>query len=483
MDRLLLGGCNPCADGPVYWHVGLGDKEGEEERLHNRSRGASSRAEMNDRRLPGEPQVQCEPLRATLTSIFSAVRRFVFEIVEGVRIAGQAIWANKMRSVLTTLGIVIGIASVTGMATVINGIEAGFQQSLSSLGSNVLHVQVWPMGGTNQWWKYINRPEIDPSVADAIDRRSRYAEATMASVNESYLVSRRDQSLEGVTVNGVGANYPRIQSVGLQRGRFFSRSEARSARSVIVLGAKVADEMFPIVSPLGKEVSVGGHRFDVIGVLKEQGGGLFGGGLDGEVLIPFDTFDARWGVRDRGVEVKVKVAPSTTMTEAESEIIGIVRVERGLRPTEENNFEVGQQSDVREQFAPVKRGIYGVGIFLTALALLVGGIGVMNIMFVSVKERTKEIGIRKAVGAKKRTILLQFLIEAVVICLIGGLIGIGISAGIAAMVRSTLGVAASLPVSTVMLAFGICTAVGVGFGLAPAWTGAQAEPVEALRYE
>jgi putative ABC transport system permease protein len=411
------------------------------------------------------------------------MRRFIFEIVEGIRIAGQAIWANKLRSVLTTLGIVIGIASVTGMATVINGIEASFQQSLSSLGSNVLHVQVWPMGRSGQWWKYVNRPEIDPALAEAVDRRSRYAEATMPEVDEEYTVSRRDRSLEGVQVNGVGAVFPRIQKVGVQQGRFFSREEARSARPVVVLGATVADELFPIVSPLGKEIRVGGREFDVIGVLKKQGSGLFGSGLDGEVLIPFQTFEAQRGVRDRNVNVKVKVDQSATMAEAKTEIIGIVRVERGLGPTEENNFEVGQRSDVQDEFAPVKAGIYGVGIFLTALALVVGGIGVMNIMFVSVKERTKEIGIRKAVGAKKRTILLQFLIEAVIICLIGGAIGVGISAGIAALVRSTLGVAASLPMSTVALAFGICTAVGVGFGLTPAWAGAQAEPVEALRYE
>lgn len=411
------------------------------------------------------------------------MRRFVFEIVEGVRIAGQAIWANKLRSVLTTLGIVIGIASVTGMATVINGIEASFQQSLSSLGSNVLYVQVWPQGRTNQWWKYINRPEIDPALADAISRRSRYAEATMAEVDEGYPVSRRDRSLEGVETNGVGSAYPRIQSVELQRGRFFSRDEARSARSVVVLGATVADELFPVVSPLGKELRVGGREFAVIGVLQKQGGGLFGGGLDGEILIPFQTFEAQWGVRDQNVEVSVKIAPSASMPQAETEIIGITRVERGLGPTEENNFEVVQRSDVEEELAPVRTGIYGVGIFLTALALVVGGIGVMNIMFVSVKERTKEIGIRKAVGAKKRTILLQFLVEAVIICLIGGAIGVAVSAGIAAVVRSTLGVAASLPLSTVALAFGICTAVGIGFGLVPAWTGAQAEPVEALRYE
>jgi putative ABC transport system permease protein len=274
-----------------------------------------------------------------------------------------------------------------------------------------------------------------------------------------------------------------VQGLDLARGRFFSRVEERAARPVVVLGATVADELFPVAGPLGKEVAVDGRTFQVVGVLAEEGGGLFGDGLNGEVIIPFSTFETQWGIRGKDPNVLVKVAPSVSMTTARTEIIGIVRVERGLQAGEANNFEVEQQSDVRENVGSVKTAIYGVGIFLTALALVVGGIGVMNIMFVSVKERTKEIGIRKAVGAKKRTILLQFLIEAVIISLIGGAIGILLSAGIASIVRSTLGVAASLPLSTIALAFGICTAVGVGFGLAPAWKGAQAEPVEALRYE
>jgi putative ABC transport system permease protein len=411
------------------------------------------------------------------------VQTWLREIWEGLRIAATAIWANKMRSLLTTLGIIIGIASVTGMATIINGIDASFEKSLSSLGSNVLHVRVWPLGGTQQWWKYINRPEIDPEIADAIQRRSRYATATTPEADDPHTLSYRNQTLDDVTVNGVGASYPRIQNVDLADGRFFSRVEDRAARSVIVLGATVADELFPALSPVGKTVTVSGRRFEVVGVLAKQGGGLFGGGLDGQALIPFSTFEARWGLHGENVDVRVQIDPSASMDAAETEIIGIVRVERGLGPAEANNFEVGRQSDVRENFQSVKLTIYGVGIFLTALALIVGGIGVMNIMFVSVKERTKEIGIRKAVGAKKRAILLQFLIEAVIICLLGGVIGIGLSAGIAAAVRSALGVAASLPASTIALAFAICTAVGVGFGLAPAWKGAQAEPVEALRYE
>jgi putative ABC transport system permease protein len=411
------------------------------------------------------------------------VQTWLRELWEGLRIAGTAIWANKLRSLLTTLGIVIGITSVTGMATIINGIDASFEQSLSSLGSNVLHVRVWPFGRPDAWWKYINRPEIDPSLAETIAERSDHAAATMPEVDGSYPISRRGESLQEVPVNGVGAAYPRVQGVNLRQGRFFSRVEARGARPVAVLGATVADELFPVAGPLGKEVTVDGRRFQVVGVLKEQGGGLFGDGLNGEVLIPFSTYEARWGIRGDDPNVLVKVGPSASMTTARTEIIGIVRVERGLRAGESNNFEVEQQSDVRENLSTVKTTIYGVGIFLTALALVVGGIGVMNIMFVSVKERTKEIGIRKAVGAKKRAILLQFLTEAVIISLIGGAIGIALSAGIAALVRSTLGVAAALPLSTILLAFGICTAVGVGFGLAPAWRGAQAEPVEALRYE
>jgi putative ABC transport system permease protein len=171
------------------------------------------------------------------------------------------------------------------------------------------------------------------------------------------------------------------------------------------------------------------------------------------------------------------------MDRAADEVTGIVRVARKLDAMEENNFEVASQEDVRRQFAPVKFAIYGIGIFLTALALLVGGIGVMNIMFVSVKERTKEIGIRKAVGAKRRTILTQFLIESIIICLIGGALGIAISAGLTTLLTSLLGVQAFLPLQTVMLAFGICTGVGVIFGLAPAWQAAQAEPITALRYE
>jgi len=414
------------------------------------------------------------------------VSRLLYEIVEGLRIAGRAIWVNKMRSVLTTLGIIIGIASVTGMATVINGIDREFEQALSEFGTDVLYVRRWPLTGGpgTKWWEYINRPRIKPELANEIMQRSRYAVAAIPSASTSRTISYRSTTLTGVTINGVGADFPRVRDPNLEAGRFFSAVEARSADNVVVIGATVANELFPVEQPLGKTIGIAGRRFRVIGTQVQQGSGAEGGSsADNQVKIPFETFNKLFGTRQRSIDIEVKVANVASMDRAADEVTGIVRVARKLDAMEENNFEVASQEDVRRQFAPVKFAIYGIGIFLTALALLVGGIGVMNIMFVSVKERTKEIGIRKAVGAKRRTILTQFLIEAIIICLLGGALGIAISAGLTTLLTSLLGVQAFLPLQTVMLAFGICTGVGIIFGLAPAWQAAQAEPISALRYE
>lgn len=417
------------------------------------------------------------------------MRTFLLEVWEGLRIALRAIWSHRLRSVLTTLGIIIGIAAVTAMATIINGIDRQFEDSLSGLGTDVLYVRQWPlaMGPGSAWWKYINRPDITPDLAEVITERSRYAVAAVPVISTNRSVSYRGQTLTGVTVEGGGADYARVRSVDLDRGRFFSAMEARSADNVGVIGAEVADKLFPSEEPVGKNIRLGNNQVRVVGVLSRQGSGSEGGNSDDQqVKIPFSTFEKFFGSRGFGVgniDIQVKVASSALMDEAADEITGIMRVARGLDATEENNFEVDQQANIREQMAPVKFAIYGVGIFLTALSLLVGGIGVMNIMFVSVKERTREIGLRKAVGAKRRAILTQFLIEAVIICLIGGGIGVLISSTLTGIIRAALGISAFLPVATVVLAFAICTLVGILFGIAPAWQAAKAEPIEALRYE
>lgn len=414
------------------------------------------------------------------------MRRFVSEIIEGLRIAALAIWSNKMRSALTTLGIIIGIAAVTLMATVINGLNQEFEKALSQLGSDVLYVDQFPWGNnTNQeWWRLRNRPGIQPALAQTIRERSRYASAVAPMADEGRTVTRGGQRLEAVVV-GATPQYGRIRNVQLAQGRFYTQSDERAARNVCVIGATVADELFPVATPLGKTVKLGQARCQVIGVQKKQGRSLFGGppSADTQVLIPFSTYDKLLEVDRRwGVEIMVKAASHGTMDRVRDELTGIIRTARGVPPGEENNFAINDQHQISASFSGTRIAIYGVGLFLTGLALVVGGIGVMNIMFVSVRERTKEIGIRKAVGAKRRTILLQFLVEAVIISLIGGGLGLGLSI-LGAQGVSALGLRAALPMQTIVLAFGICVGVGVLFGIAPAWQAATADPIEALRYE
>jgi len=412
--------------------------------------------------------------------------QIVSEIVEGVRIAAQAIWTNKMRSVLTTLGIIIGIASVTLMATIINGVDQEFEKSLSSLGTDVLYVddRPWGFNTGGEWWAYINRPPIRADLVEPIRTRSRYADRVAPLVSTRRTASYKNRDVD-VSIEGSTPEYGVIRNVELSAGRFFTDADERAARNVCVIGADIAETLFPVATPLGKRIRLEGFPCRVIGVHVREGSGLFGENAspDTRVMMPFQTFKAAFGLsRWRDITVMVQVRSISEIEAAESELTGILRTARRVEPGAENNFAINAQDEIRASFAPVKVTIYGVGIFLTALALLVGGIGVMNIMFVSVRERTKEIGIRKAVGAKRRAILLQFLVEAVIVCLIGGAIGVGLSALLTVAINAA-GITALLPLDTVALAFSICVGVGVLFGIAPAWQAANAEPIEALRYE
>lgn len=407
---------------------------------------------------------------------------FFYDFWEGVRIAVRALYTHKLRSVLTTIGIVIGIVTVTAMFTVINGLERGFERSLAMLGTNVLYVQKmpWFISTPREYMEYRNRPDLKEDLIEKIVAQARYVEAIAPVVQTGRPVRYRDRTLYGVFIQGSTPTLTQIDDVDLTEGRWYNEFENRTARNVCIIGAEVAENLFPNEMPVGKQIRVGGHRFEVIGVLARQGKflGLFS--FDEQIQMPFNTFKKLFGSR-RSLTIEVKAASEETLDLAEDELIGILRAARGVDALEKDNFSINRQEAFREALGVFKATIYAIGVFLTALALVVGGIGVMNIMFVSVKERTKEIGIRKAVGAKRRTILMQFLIEAVIVCVVAGLIGVAISAGVAALINTFF--TAYLSMGTVILAFSICVGVGVVFGLVPAWNAARANPIEALRYE
>jgi putative ABC transport system permease protein len=408
--------------------------------------------------------------------------RFLRSLWEGLKISLRAITKNKTRSSLTTVCIVIGIVSVTSMTTLIDGINRSFEKSLQMLGQDVVYIQKWPwgLGGEYKWWEYINRPELEVEYASDLEENNRYVLAASASSYQNRSVRFKDKSATGVTIEGATESVTRTNPVEVADGRFYSAEEARRGAKVAVLGSSVADVLFDREYPLGKEIRIAGQRFFVIGLLEKQGKFLGIEDTDNRISIPMEAFQQVFGSRG-DVRIAVKFPDKETMSEGQYEIEGSMRRIRQLDPLEENDFAINKPEAFQQQYDAMTYAIYGIGIFLTSLALFIGGIGVMNIMFVSVKERTKEIGIRKAVGAKSWEILMQFLIEAVIICLAGGAIGVLLSV-ITTQIINQLFVA-YLSWQTVSLAIFICTVVGVTFGFLPAYRAAKSEPIESLRYE
>ncbi len=409
--------------------------------------------------------------------------RLFSDIWEGFLMALRAIKSRKLRSVLTTLGIVIGVVSVTLMATVVNGLEKGFQDGMNSLGTDILYVEKWPWGFTSDWWNYINRPNMERELADVISARADHAVATTAVVMTNGPVAYESEVLPSVEIVGADGDYSLVHQVDMDDGVLFSDFEDRSARFVCVIGSEIASRLFPVQNPIGKNIRVDGRRFRVIGVMAEAGTAAGGGPEthDNQVKIPYTVFKSMYGTRYRNVSVRVRIADPDQLDAAKDELTGILRVARRLDAKEADDFEINEQATLREQFAPIKAIIYSVGIGLTALALLVGGIGVMNIMFVSVKERTREIGVRKAIGATRSNILVQFLIEAVIICLIGGAIGLCIAVPLSLLINTVM--PTSVDFVVIGWAIVLCSLIGIIFGLAPAWSAAKEEPIVALRYE
>ena len=412
----------------------------------------------------------------------------LMELADSFRIAFAIIYAHKMRSALTALGVIIGIIAVTLMGSAIGGIETGFDRSLSVIGDDLLYVEKWPWRHVDDWWNYRNRRVMDYRYAEQLKRiiadtpNSELVTAvpTMSTMRS---VKYGDNEVTGVFTQGTTDEFLVTSTPTFREGRFFNETEARGGRNVVVLGYDVADALFPHGSALDKTVMIGGTPFRVVGVYGKQGTflGLFS--FDTNAVVPLQAFMKAFSSR-LDTSIRVKVRDKSRIENAKGELIGAMRRVRGLQPEDKNDFEINEQQALRSTIDPIKSGIAVAGLFITGLALFVGAIGIMNITYVSVKERTREIGTRKAVGAKRRTILLQFLIEAVAICIVGGAVGLAVSWLL------TTAVAAAFPsfplefsVGLVVTGLIVSTVTGILSGFAPALSASRLDPIEALRYE
>ncbi len=413
---------------------------------------------------------------------------------ETLPMALEAIRANKLRSILTLVGIVAGVASIIAVMTGISVVQATLEHELSVLGTQTFQVQKWPARGFGprdiDWRKIQARAPVTVANADAI----RAKVASVDLVGSELWRFGAQARFQGETtepnlwVVGGDPQYAPNNTHLVALGRNLTDEDVRVGRKVAVIGYALADRLFPFIDPIDREIKVDGRKYTVVGVFEEKKSAV-GGNYDNYVLLPVTTWIRAYGMRDsdgnreRSVNVTVRARTPELLEEAIEETRAVLRAERGVRPGQEDDFEIftndSQIKAFRQATLGVKVGAFVIGI----IALVVAGIGIMNIMLVSVTERTREIGIRKALGAKRRQVLAQFLLEAVVLCNLGGVLGVLVGFGLGNLVTLFTDFPVHVPAGWAVNGLLFCTAVGLVFGTWPALKASRLEPIEALRWE
>ncbi len=404
-------------------------------------------------------------------------------IYESLLFAVNALAVNKIRTFLSLLGITIGIFSIISVFTVFDSLENAIKSEINSLGSNVIFIQKWPwaMGGDYPWWKYYQRPEPELKEMEELMKRSNTIEASAFMINVQRTVYYEKNSVEDVPVVAVSHDYDKVMPFDLQKGRYFTSNESHSGRNIAIIGADIDENLFEGKEAVGRQIKVFGRKLDVIGVAKKEGEGVFGDSKDNWIIIPAKYAQKVLDFRRIGSTIIVMAKPHVTNPQMIDEVTGIMRSIRKLPPSADESFALNETDIINKGFDQLFAVIATVGWIIGGFSLLVGGFGVANIMFVSVKERTNQIGIQKSMGAKNYFILLQFLFEAVFLSIIGGIVGLIIVYILTYVISSTFNFELILTLKNIALGIFVSALIGLISGFIPSWSASRLNPVDAMR--
>src|ERR1700733_11537259 len=403
---------------------------------------------------------------------------------EAFLFANDSLRQNKMRTSLSVIGVTIGIFMIVAVFSAVDTLRHNLQKSVDKLGSNSIYVGKWPWAGGDDfpWWKYMQRPDPKLTEYDEIVRRSQTAFAVSYEITiNDRTVKYQSHTVTGAQINAVSHDHDKTWNFDLSDGRYFSDLESRTGRPVTVVGSDIAADLFPGGNPIGKQIKILGHYVTVIGVFKKEGDDAFGNSDDKNILLPInfakDVIDVQSD--NYGPTIVVRGKTGLKDVDVESELKGLMRSIRRLKPSEEDNFELNKVTAITNQLDQVFSFLDKAGFFIGIFSILVGGFGIANIMFVSVKERTNIIGIQKSLGAKSYFILMQFLLEAVFLCLMGGAAGLILVYGGTFAAKAALDVQVVLDPNNIIMGVSISLIIGVVSGIVPAWVAAKLDPVEA----
>ena len=404
-------------------------------------------------------------------------------LYESLLFSINALVVNKVRTLLSLLGITIGIFSIIAVFTVFDSLEGAITSEINSLGNNVIFVQKWPwaMGSNYPWWKYWQRPEPTIKEMEELQKRSNTVEASSFMFDVRRTVYYANNSMEGVPVVAVSHDYNKIMSFDLQEGRYFTHTESHNGKNVAIIGSDISEELYQGLDPVGRKIKIFGRKLDIIGLMKKEGESVFGNSRDNYILLPANYARNVIDARNIGTTIIVKAKPNITNEQMKDELTGIMRSIRKLPPREEDDFALNETDIINRSFEELFSVIAVVGWIIGGFSLLVGGFGISNIMFVSVKERTNQIGIQKSLGAKNYFILNQFLFEAIFLAILGGIVGLIIVYIMTFIFSSMFNFDLVLTLNNIMIGIVVSGIIGLVSGFIPAWSASRLNPVDAMR--